>query len=562
MQFNETRHPLFGRGAQALLALFLSVLVACSDGGSSDSAGDADATSRALPEATRTIAARLLTQATFGPTEKDIDAVMRLGLSGWVDDQFSLKGPPHYDYVLRYSNGSGRLPRHEIWWRDAIEGDDQLRQRVAFALSQIFVVSDTGYTLSNSQWGVTRYYDILRDNAFGNYRQLLEEVTLSPVMGIYLSMLQNARGDASANTRPDENYAREVMQLFSVGLYELNQDGSTRGDGERPLPAYTQADVETYARAFTGWNYTDADRWEQALSGSDKVSPMLPFPGFHDIDEKTFLGGVNAAAGSDERADLKIALDSLAAHPNVGPFIGAELIRKLVTSNPSPGYVSRVAATFNDNGEGVRGDMKSVIRAILLDQEAIGGHTRIANYGKLREPLLRMTHLWRAFNVQTGSNSERGEYDTITPYAENLEISFGQAPLKSPSVFNFYPPDYAPPGLIKSEGLLAPEAAIYTDDNILATTTHLNTLIQRFTKGEDEGAANLDLSIEIALAGEPSALLDRLNELLVSGSMKPGLRAILLEHLEAMPDSPDGRLARVRDAISLIMASPDYLVQM
>ena len=304
-------------------------------------------------------ASRLLTQATFGPTPQGILDVQTLGIDNWIEQQFALQGPPHLDYVQLHSNGSNRAPRHEIWWKDVVEGDDQLRQRVAFALSQIFVVSDTGYTLANSQYGITHYYDLLREHAFGNYRELLETVTLNPVMGLYLSMLQNAKGDATASTRADENYAREVLQPFSIGLYQLNQDGSTNGS-----PTFTQDHIEAFARVFTGWNYADAGQWNRKLfTNADLISPMRPFESFHDTDEKVLLndsfysatnGGVSPA-GQSARQDLEFALDNIFNHPNVGPFIGKQLITRLVTSNPSEAYVSDVAAVFNDNGDGVRG---------------------------------------------------------------------------------------------------------------------------------------------------------------------------------------------------------------
>ena len=205
-------------------------------------------------------AARFLTQASFGPTRDSILEVQSQGIERWLDEQFTLQGAPHLDYVEKYSNGSNRAARHEVWWSDVVLGKDQLRQRVAFALSQLFVISDTGYTLANSQYGITAYYDLLRENAFGNYRDLLEKVTLSPVMGLYLSMLQNSQADELSSTRPDENYAREVLQLFSIGLYKLDLDGTTDG-----TPAFTQNHIEEFARVFTGWNYADAGRWSRKL---------------------------------------------------------------------------------------------------------------------------------------------------------------------------------------------------------------------------------------------------------------------------------------------------------
>ncbi len=512
-------------------------------------------------------AARLLAQATFGATLADIAAVERLGIEGWVDDQFTRQSAAHLDYVLSYP-GSGSLsgPRQYIWLIDAIDGADQLRQRVAFAYSQIFVVSDVSQNLTRIQRSITNYYDLLRRNAFGNFRDLLEEVTLSPVMGLYLSMLQNAQADFTTNTRADENFAREVMQLFSIGLHELNLDGSIRRDaGGAPIPAYTQQDVEEYARVFTGWNYADADRWDRSPdSGMDTIRPMRPFPGFHDLGSKNLLRGAVSPAGISPEQDLDNALDSLFNHPNVGPYIGTQLIKRLVTSNPTPAYIARVATAFNNNGSGVRGDMQAVIRAILLDPEARSGYANVPNYGKLREPLIRWTHLWRAFNVQRGTSTTFNRYNTGSPYIYDSAAFLGQQVLGANSVFNFYHPDYAPLGPIRDAGLTAPEAEIYSDANILTTTTKLSLLAHAFYQGGSDNTRRnsyIDITAETALAANPEALIDRLDLLLMSGQMSAGMRTILLNHMNSLPDDEAGRSLRVRDGITLVMASPQYLVQ-
>lgn len=508
-------------------------------------------------------AARLLTQASFGPTPDDIEQVQILGIQGWLERQFALSGESHLAYVQQYSNNSGRAPRHEVWWKSAVDGEDQLRQRVAFALSQLFVVSDTGYTLANAQYGITAYYQMLLDNAFGNYRELLEDVTLHPVMGIYLSMLQNGRGDMDASTRPDENYAREVLQLFSIGLYRLNTDGSTDGS-----PAFTQDQVEAFARVFTGWNYSDAGRWDRPLfTNADMINPMEPFENYHDTDEKVLLNGEVVPAGLSARADLERALDNIFNHPNVGPFVVTHLIKRLVTSNPSRQYVRDIAAVFNDDGSGIRGNLQAVVRALLLHDEArnIPG---TAAYGKLREPVLRLSHLWRVFGVLPGSQSstERNEYNTVSPQLMDLELDTGQAPLKSPSVFNFFQPSYAPVGPIASQNLKAPEFELFTEGNELATSNRIGRQIQQYSVASisdgDHPVSYLDFSYEVELADDIDVLLDHLNVVVLGGNMSSGLRDVLFSHLQALPDTPPGRLSRVRDALTLIMASPDYLVQM
>ena len=508
-------------------------------------------------------AARLLTQATFGPTLEDIAQVQNLGIEAWLDRQFTLSGESHLAYVQQYSNGSGRAPRHEIWWKSAVDGEDQLRQRVAFALSQLFVVSDTGYTLANAQYGISAYYQMLLDNAFGNYRQLLENVTLHAVMGIYLSMLQNGKGDREAFTRPDENYAREVLQLFSIGLHTLDNDGSTDGS-----PVFTQDHVEAFARVFTGWNYSDAGRWDRPLfTGADMISPMEPFEDYHDTGEKLLLNGEVVPAGLSARADLERALDNIFNHSNVGPFVVTQLIKRLVSSNPSRQYVRDIAAVFDDDGTGTRGNLQAVIRALLLHDEA-RSIPEITGYGKLREPVLRLSHLWRAFGVLPGSQSstERNEYNTASPQLMDLELATGQAPLKSPSVFNFFQPTFAPAGPVARQNLKAPEFELFTESNELATSNRIGRQIQQYSSASisdgEHPVSYLDLGYELQLAFDVDALLAHLDVVLLAGNMSIELRDVLSSHLRALPDTQPGRLSRVRDALTLIMASPDYLVQM
>ena len=518
-------------------------------------------------EVADTDAARLLAQASFGPNLESINRVKALGIEGWLEDQFNKTGSSHLEYAQNNgNNASNAEARAHKWWLDAIDADDQLRARVAFALSEIFVVSDVQQTLGNAQLGLANYYDILRRNAFGNYRTLLQEVTTNPVMGVYLSMLQNAKADSATNTRADENFAREVMQLFSIGLHELNIDGTKKQAGGRPIPTYTQADVGEYARVFTGWSYANTNRWN-ALPLSqyaDFLNPMVPYPDYHDSGEKKLLRGVISPAGLPAEEDLSKALDSLFNHPNVGPFIGKQLIQRLVTSNPTPAYIARVAGTFNNNGSGVRGDLKAVIKAILLDEEARHGHSTIPNFGKLREPILRMTHLWRAFDAQFADGSRT--YTTNAPSLKNLSSAFGQSVLGAPSVFNFFQPDYSPVGILRDMGIDSPEAEIYTENYISHTNTFISTYIHKFydAGSEDEGARFLtyiNIETQTDKAIDPAALLDELNLVMMSGQMSDDQRSILLDHLHALPDDSKGRAQRVKDGISLVMTLPGYLVQ-
>jgi len=283
---------------------------------------------------------------------------------------------------------------------------------------------------------------------------------------------------------------------------------------------------------------------------------MSPFPGFHDFSQKNLLRGGISLGGISAEEDLDNALDSIFNHPNVGPFFSIQLIKRLVTSNPTPAYVDRVATVFNNNGAGIRGDLGAVVKAILMDPEARRGHLEVPNFGKLREPLLRWTHLWRAFNVQRGDQSRNGVYNHGSPYIYNGGSFLGQSVLSANSVFNFYP--------VREQSLTAPEAEIYTDAFILTTTSKISVLAQVYWQGGSQNSRNqsyLDLRDEVSLATNIGAFIDRLDLLLLSGQMSNGLRAILRDHLNALPGDEQGRGRRVRDGITLVMASPEYLVQ-
>ena len=371
-------------------------------------------------------AARMLTRATFGPTMASIAEYRTYpDAASWIDAQMALPASLVSPYTRANSNGSNPEARHEAWWNNALAGDDQLRQRVAFALSQLFVVSDVDAALANAQYGIADYYDMLAGSAFGNYRELLEDVALHPVMGVYLSMVLNERADEATNVRPDENFAREVLQLFSIGLHELDASARPVPAGN-PTPAYTQRTVEEFARVFTGWNYPAARRWNDTnISARNYEGPMEPNEAFHDAGAKTLLNGAVAPAGLTARQDLEFALDNIANHPNVGPFISKQLIQRLVTSNPSPEYVARVSGTFDDDGAGTRGNLGAVVRAILLDPEARTGHLENPDFGKLREPVVRMVHLWRALDAVPGPEAN-GVHRTADFAVHRIDEAVGQ----------------------------------------------------------------------------------------------------------------------------------------
>lgn len=477
-------------------------------------------------------------------------------------------------YVLNNSNGSLNTTRHYIWWQNIMQGEDQLRQRVAFALSEIFVISDLDYTLSNSQYGISHYYDMLAENAFGNYRELLEKVTLHPTMGIYLGMVRNQRANTELNIRPDENYAREVLQLFSVGLNQLNWRGEAL-PLDNPIATYSQETVENFARVFTGWNFADSPGlWvSNDLTTYDKTLNMVadydpPLPdSFHDTEMKTLLDGeqllTDANSVTSTEDDLQFALDNIANHPNVGPFISKLLIQRLITSNPSPEYVERVANIFNDNGEGERGNLSAVIKAILLDDEARGGEAININFGKVKEPLLQLTQLWRAFNAEPGAIAQSGAYRLYAGPIDRIDDVLGQAVLKSPTVFNFFLPENPLSSSLNST-LLSPEIQIMTEANIAATHNAFHNQIYRYNNQNIQGwaaPARINVDKAVQLAPQADALLDYLDKLLLAGAMSDKMRGILNQHIENLPENNAGYLQRALDTIFIIVASPSYQVQ-
>jgi uncharacterized protein (DUF1800 family) len=477
-------------------------------------------------------------------------------------------------------------PRVEKWFDNTLRGDDQLRQRVAWALSQIFVVSQVG-ALQNLPQATADFHDTLVRDAFGDFRTLLEHVTLHPAMGVYLSMLGNQKAVANTNLRPDENYAREVMQLMSIGLVELNTDGSVRRDaGNQPVATYNQAIIEGFARVFTGWKWAcpttnlnctfSNTRAETApVAGYNQIKPMALYAAQHETGTKQLLnyagvalpGGLIPASQSGEM-DLQQALDNIANHPNVAPFMARHLIQKLVTSNPSPAYVQRVATVFNGSGSAQRGNIGAVVRAVLLDAEARPA-TASAIQGKLKEPLLRLTQLWRAYDARAAS----GKYGVARNFSGGVSNVFGQGPGLSPSVFNFFSPSHAPPGEISDGGLVAPELQLATEyqntqsTNFFRTQTTSRTITQAQAATLNVDDMYIDTTQEVALAADSEALVNRVAEKLLGGAarMSAALKTETKAQVErtAIPTTNPATAigTRVADAIYLIAVSPEYAVQ-
>lgn len=577
---------------KVLLCLSLmGLLTGCGGGGGSSSGSGSSSSAPPLASITQAEAYRFLNQSTFGATEASTQQLIALGdpaYSRWIDQQVNLltSNASLNTVVAAFPDpvptGFNRQTLHgnrvDYWFQSALSGSDQLRQRVAWALSQIMVVSQVG-ALQNLPFATADYYDMLMRNALGDYRILIEEVTLHPAMGVYLSMLGNQKANPAANIRPDENYARELMQLFTIGLVELNIDGTPRLDGSgQPIPTYNQAIIEGFARVFTGWkwacpttapNCTFANTRVQVdpVAGFNQVRPMQFYADQHETGTKQVLNYPGATvttipANQSGGQDLTMALDNIFNHPNVGPFIGKQLIQKLVTSNPSPAYVQRVATVFNNDGTGRRGNLAAVVRAILLDSEARnapGGATA----GKLKEPLLRITQLWRAY----GATAASGRTNAAANFGGGIAApssNYGQGPLQSASVFNFFSPFYAPPGEISNQNLVAPELQLATE--FLNTTLTNFFWTQANNRSTSQTQTNPDIMVintqeEVGLAGDSEALINRVARRLLGGTdqISATLKAQAKAQIER--SAATATATRVADAIYLVASAPEYALQ-
>jgi uncharacterized protein (DUF1800 family) len=620
---------------------------------------------------TDTKAHRLLTQATFGATAADKQAVISEGISAWVDTelakpsaydddnddhkthlqrliQIAKNAEPSTDWnetgVFNQSIASFSADEYQMaaWWENALghptrtaHGSDQLRQRVAYALSQIVVVSNGETPLGRRGEALGVYYDILAKNAFGNYRDLLGEISRSPAMGIYLSHQGNRKTDLVAATNPDENFARELIQLFSIGLYELNLDGSFNRDGNvnsypdagtNIIPTYTQDDITEMAKVMTGWDLVGNPQYgKNSNKQGDYTQPMEFTPSEHEDEVAeggdgavTILGQTFALNSGTDQSGLDAALDILFQHSNIAPFISRHLIMRLVTSNPSSGYIARVASVFNNNGSGVKGDLKSVIKTILLDKEArLDSNIAFSGFGKAKEPILAFTQFLRAFHVRPlngwiakdKTTAVNGVYWYKAP-----EKHFGHAPMRSLSVFNFYSPDFIPSDNVFAQNKwVAPELQIQTDQILVEMNNRIYSIVNSFEKNKvvkiddkqlsDFGASRkfnndhvllIDFDDEMdvyeqALDGDTNgnfsnmelvnsatgirykdsaidALLEHLNQLLLGGLMTEEYRAGLKHYLLNATGSRNNNdfkeaWLNIRDAVRLIVTSSTYMVQ-
>lgn len=533
------------------------LLAACGGGGGGSGVTDGSGATPAAPTAalaSEAQASRLLAQAAFGGSRADIHAVQSLGIAGWIEDQFAKpRSQSHFDWLVAqgysaetYRNSTAGLDN--TLWRKLLSSPDPLRQRVTFALSEVLVASVLGVSTFFRQFAIANYVDVLEANAFGNYRQLLRDVTLSSAMGYYLTYRGNAKA-APSGAQPDENYARELMQLFTIGLLQLNPDGTVqRGSPE----TYTQSDVTGLARVWTGWDL-DTSGLTSPYPPDVHRRPMVQVGARYESGAKTFLG-VAVGEGTGAVQAMDTALDTLFNHPNTAPFVGRQLIQKLVTSNPSPAYVGRVAAAFANNGRGVRGDLRAVVRAILLDAEARDASvTTGSGYGKLREPVARLVQWARTFGA-TSASGLWGVGDLSDPGSR-----LGQSPMRSPSVFNFFRPGYVPPGTAIAEAsLAAPEFQLTNESSVAGYVNYMQNAIA----GSGIGDVRADYTALLALATDSQNLLDEMNLLLAAGHLSAATLATAKSALDAIPAATDtNKMNRVLTAVLLVMAAPEYLVQ-
>jgi len=528
---------------------------------------------------------RFLAQATLGVDLAYVTTVSDMTYEAWIDAQFALPAvlpeqtygqltQDFYDEAreMYFDNGgegsySGPNANHFqfAWWHRNTNNNDLLRQRITLALSEIFSFS---HLFTSDDWGEGSgyFYDTLANNAFGNFENLLMDVTLQPMMGMYLTYYNNPKSDLDVNQFPDENYAREIMQLFTIGLDKLNLDGSYILDsGGNRIPTYDNDDVAEFAKVFTGLSCGEAlygitPNFGLEFSIADKGVPMAMYDAHHEPGPKYLLNGYTIPAGQPGMQDVQDAVSHLFNHPNVAPFISYRLIQRLVKSNPSSSYISAVASTFNNNGVGVRGDMKAVIKTILLHSEArTCMWINNPHQGKLREPMIRYYNLLNqvslnnpsGFNWNTGDSYRRFTY---------------QAPLTAYSIFNFFYPDFPPNGPIADAGLVGPEFQIHDSYTSVGYTNQLDSFIRENNSVYDNlealgiDATTIDFSNLQYLAKDSETLLNHLDKTFTHGQLSNPSRLIIKEAIESFPTDASGLLNRSKIALWLVLVSPDYAV--
>ncbi len=569
----------------SLVAPLLALGVAACGGGGTDAAPSAPQAPLVVKPQSDAEAARFLLHTQFSVSDEQITALKTQGYEPWLDAEMS-KAPSQtgiawlssrgFDQVNDQQYYNNTYPGQYMAWQQLLGTNDPVRKRFALALSEMFVVSLNALDFTWRSQGIAHYWDQLNSNAFGNFRTLLEDITLNPAMGFYLSTRGNQSENLRTGRRPDENYAREVMQLFTIGLNQLNPDGTVKRDAQgNTLPSYTTADVTNLARVFTGfdWDATgnvttpapgnpqwqvDNDRYTRQPMTQDATKWRYPRTNTtHSIPEATFLG-VTIAANTNGTVALKTALDTLFNHVNTAPFFARQMIQRLVTSNPSPAYVQRVAAKFINNGAGARGDLRAVFKAIVMDDEARGA-TGLSSqtFGKVREPIVRLTQWARTF----GATSVTGEWKIGD--LSGASNGLAQNPLSSPSVFNFFRPGFVPAGTaIASNNLVAPEFQLV---NEVTTAGYVNFMTGVIQNGLVNGDIRAVYTKELAVAADAAALVARVSLILTAGQISAANRTVIQTAIEAIritgTNDDAVKLQRVLTTVLLVMASPEYLVQ-
>ena len=534
-----------------------ALLAGCGGGGGSDGAAGAPPPIAGGANIPAADASRFLAQASMGATREQMARVQTIGYAAWIDEQFAAPATTsRWDWLMANGFNAAANVNSETGfdssaWLKLLSAPDTLRQRVTLALSEMLVASISGFVGGGwKQFTGAAYLDLLEANAFGNYRNLLQDVSTSAPMGEYLTFRGNRKFNATTGALPDENYAREIMQLFTIGLVKLNIDGTPTLLNGVAQDTYGQDDIAGLARVFTGWDYDFAGG--TSATPDFKRRPMLQISSRHELGAKTFLT-TTIPAGTDGVNSLRIALDALFAHPNIAPFVSRQLIQRLVCSNPSPAYVARVATVFNNDGTGVKGNLRAVIKTLLLDSEARSLPTASSgSFGKLREPMLRFAAWARAYNATSPSGA--WAIGNTTDPATRL----GQSPLRSPSVFNFFRPGYVPPNSsIAGAGLVAPEFQITNESTVVG---YINYMQRAVSLGVGDVRANY--SALLPLADSAQALVDEVNSVLVAGQINASSLASIVSAVGSMPGGTDAnRNNRIYAALTLALAAPEFIVQ-
>jgi len=564
------------RWAGGLVFACSMMLAACGGGGGGTSSAPSNPPPSPPPPAPAVIseaeAARFLTQASFGPTRTEIARVQALGYSQWLDQQMDpARTPmtlvlPHIQQILASGLAEEDLTqahRRNAWLWQAATAPDQLRMRMAFALSEIFVISD--YESGRAQIPrVADYQDTLARNAFGSYRSVLKAVTLHPAMGAYLSHAGNRKATADGKVVPDENYAREAMQLFSIGLQQRNPDFSPVLDASgQPVATYDQAIISAMARVWTGWTYAGLSDANYGRVDARSYAPMQCHPAFHDDKPKAIFGGIVISNGSNCAADLEQAIDALSNYPSTAPFISRQLIQRFVTSNPSPAYIRRVAQTWSSSG----GDLGRVLRAILLDGEARNlPAASDTTFGKPREPLLRIAHLWRAYQARYVPPAD-GSLRFRAGNTADLTLSIAQDSQRAPSVFNFFEPDYRIPVADGSQGAYAPELQIVNESTFTTGHNQTDALLWNYASTAAPTAPTnapvLDITrlAQLADAGDHAGMVQDVNLLLHGGNLSAASAGSMTRMLDKLRTDGRSSSERVRSLLLVSLLSPDYAIQ-